>query len=161
MSQLGHSFAHATTAELSWHVHKCDLIGSLKSDLQDKKVGFFRDMDHELIIISEMVPQGPVLTAGGPLIQWGSPWPSACGGRPMRAWSAWLVCLGWTCQASGFTTQRASNADPVCVNRRLVTLLHRGHILFVGILPARWLHHTEIFMQILSVAPQSRLLCHT
>ena len=28
MIQLGHKFAHVTTAKLSWHVQNCDLIGS-------------------------------------------------------------------------------------------------------------------------------------
>ena len=30
----GHYFAHAMTAQLSWHVQNCDLIGSLESELE-------------------------------------------------------------------------------------------------------------------------------
>ena len=30
VSQAGPNFAHATTAELSWHVQNCDLLGSLE-----------------------------------------------------------------------------------------------------------------------------------
>ena len=32
----GHKFAHATTAELSWHVQNCDLVGSLDSKFVQK-----------------------------------------------------------------------------------------------------------------------------
>ena len=33
MIESGHNFAHATTAQLSWHLHFCDLIRSLASTL--------------------------------------------------------------------------------------------------------------------------------
>ena len=32
----GHNFAHAMTAELSWHVQDCGLIGSLESKFELK-----------------------------------------------------------------------------------------------------------------------------
>ena len=39
--QSGHNFAHATTAELSWHVQNCDMIGSFGCKLEKKRI-FFR-----------------------------------------------------------------------------------------------------------------------
>ena len=34
MIQLGHNFAYVTTAQLSWHVQKWDLFGSLLLKLE-------------------------------------------------------------------------------------------------------------------------------
>ena len=42
-----YKFAHAMTAELSWHVQICDLIGSLESKSRDKE--FSRDLSSELM----------------------------------------------------------------------------------------------------------------
>ena len=45
--QTGQNFAHATTAELSWHAQNSDLIGSLESILEWKE--FPQDFNYELI----------------------------------------------------------------------------------------------------------------
>ena len=34
MISSGHTFAHGTTAQLSWHVQNCDLVGSPLSKLE-------------------------------------------------------------------------------------------------------------------------------
>ena len=49
MIQSGHNFAHAMTAQLSWHVQNCDLIGWLESKLWQKK--FAQKFRYELINI--------------------------------------------------------------------------------------------------------------
>ena len=36
MTQSGHNFAHVMTAQLSWHVQNCDLIGSMQTKLKYK-----------------------------------------------------------------------------------------------------------------------------
>ena len=36
--QSGHNFAHAMTAELSWHVQNCDLVGLPESKLEQKNI---------------------------------------------------------------------------------------------------------------------------
>ena len=38
ITKSSHNFAHATTAELSWHVQHCDLIGSLESKWKQKQL---------------------------------------------------------------------------------------------------------------------------
>ena len=45
--QWVHNFAHATTAELPWHVQNCILIRSLC--VAQKQPVILRDLDHELI----------------------------------------------------------------------------------------------------------------
>ena len=45
--QLSHIFAHVMSAELSWNVQICDLIGLLEWELQCKQ--FFKDSIYELI----------------------------------------------------------------------------------------------------------------
>ena len=47
MIQAGHNFAHAMTAELSWHVQNFDLIGSLESNFEQTKLS--QDNDYGLI----------------------------------------------------------------------------------------------------------------
>ena len=47
-------FAHATTAQLSWHVQNCDLIASLEWKLYQNE--FSRDFSKELINHCEMCP---------------------------------------------------------------------------------------------------------
>ena len=47
MIRLDHNFAHDTTAELSWHVQNCDLIGSFF--LKKQQHLFLQDLDNELI----------------------------------------------------------------------------------------------------------------
>ena len=47
MIQSGQNFAHATTAQLSWHVQNCDLIRSLESPLKVKEILW--DFNYELI----------------------------------------------------------------------------------------------------------------
>ena len=54
MIQSVDNFAHVTTAELSWYVQNCDLIGSLESKLEHK--GYWQDVDYELRSLCEMVP---------------------------------------------------------------------------------------------------------
>ena len=49
--QSDHNFAHATTAELSWHVQNYDLIGSLQCKLdQIKNFQRFQQQAHKLFI---------------------------------------------------------------------------------------------------------------
>ena len=43
----GHKFAHVMTAELSWHVQNCDLIGYL-FDMKVQNI-IFEDFEHEFI----------------------------------------------------------------------------------------------------------------
>ena len=43
----GHNFVYAMTAQLSWHMQNCDLIGSLESKLEQNK--FAQDFSYELI----------------------------------------------------------------------------------------------------------------
>ena len=45
--QSSHNFAHAMTAELSWHVQNCNLIGSLEWKLEQIK--FSQDFNYELM----------------------------------------------------------------------------------------------------------------
>ena len=45
--QSGHYFAHVMTAQLSWHVQNCDLIGLLF--LSNSKVIFFQVLDYKVI----------------------------------------------------------------------------------------------------------------
>ena len=54
MIQSGHDFAHVTTAELSWHVQNCDLIGLLLLQLEQKE--FWWDFRHGLKMVCGMVP---------------------------------------------------------------------------------------------------------
>ena len=42
-----HNFAHAMTAQLSWHVQNCDLNGSLESQLEQNE--FLKDFNYELM----------------------------------------------------------------------------------------------------------------
>ena len=46
MTQSGHKFAHATTAQLSWHVQNCDLISWLF--FAQEQYVFWRDLNYEL-----------------------------------------------------------------------------------------------------------------
>ena len=52
----GHNFAHATTAELSWHVQICDLIVSKELELEKKL--FRQNFSYELISDMSNGPQG-------------------------------------------------------------------------------------------------------
>ena len=45
--QLGHKFAHATTARLSWHVQSCGLICSLA--FMSERYILLKDLNYELI----------------------------------------------------------------------------------------------------------------
>ena len=47
MIQSVHNFAHATTAELSWHVQNCERIGP--SFFSEGQVVFIQDLDWELM----------------------------------------------------------------------------------------------------------------
>ena len=47
MIQSSHNFAHAMTAQLSWHVQDYDLIGSLESKLEHQE--FQQDFNCKLI----------------------------------------------------------------------------------------------------------------
>ena len=51
----GHDFAQATTAQLSWHVQNCNLIGLLESILEQKH--FF---SHKISIMSSLTEMDPV-----------------------------------------------------------------------------------------------------
>ena len=42
-----HNFAHATTAQLSWHVQNCDMIGASKYQLEEKELS--QNLNYELI----------------------------------------------------------------------------------------------------------------
>ena len=48
MIHYGHNFAHVTTAQLSWHVQNHDLIGLLRSKLEQNKFTRFQLWAHEL-----------------------------------------------------------------------------------------------------------------
>ena len=52
MIRICHNFAHAMTAELSWHVQNCDMIGWSESKLELKY--FTQDFSYELINPYEM-----------------------------------------------------------------------------------------------------------
>ena len=47
MIRSGHNFAHATTAQLLWHVQNCVLIGSLCFTWEQHI--FFKNLDYELV----------------------------------------------------------------------------------------------------------------
>ena len=47
MVQSDDNFAHVTTAELSWHVQNCHMIGSIHFMLEH--YAFLRDLDEELM----------------------------------------------------------------------------------------------------------------
>ena len=47
MVQSVHKFAHATTAQLSWHVQNCDLIRSLF--FKQEQAEYLQDFNYELI----------------------------------------------------------------------------------------------------------------
>ena len=49
MIQLGHNFAHVTTAQLSWHEESCDLIWSLFS--KQERHTSVQDLDYELTFV--------------------------------------------------------------------------------------------------------------
>ena len=48
MIHYGHNFAHVTTAELSWHVQNHDLVGLLRSKLEQNEFTRFQLWAHEL-----------------------------------------------------------------------------------------------------------------
>ena len=47
MIQSGHNYAHAMTAELSWHVQNCDLLGSI--ELKSEQKEFSRNSNYHLM----------------------------------------------------------------------------------------------------------------
>ena len=53
MVQSSHNFAHAMTAQLSWHVQTCDMIGSIQLKL--KQYEFSQDFNFKLKPPCEMV----------------------------------------------------------------------------------------------------------
>ena len=58
----GHNFAHAMTAELSWHVQNCDLIQSLGSKQEQKQI--LQILNYKLINASWNGPEdGPDVMA--------------------------------------------------------------------------------------------------
>ena len=59
MIQPCHNFAHATTAQLSWHVQNCDMIESSFST-SDWNI-FLQDLDNELMNPLWDGPLGPVV----------------------------------------------------------------------------------------------------
>ena len=62
MIQSGYNFAHVTTAQLSWHVQNCDLIGSLESELKQKR--FSQNLNYEFITVYEMALGWQVVSIG-------------------------------------------------------------------------------------------------
>ena len=47
-----HNFAHATTAELSWHAQSCDMTASLKTELEERELS--QDLIDKLLTQCEM-----------------------------------------------------------------------------------------------------------
>ena len=62
--QTGHKFAHATTAELLWHVQNCNLIGSLELKLEQIKV--LQDLNYKLVSFKIKLQDQVVKLDGSP-----------------------------------------------------------------------------------------------
>ena len=50
-----HNFAHATTAQLSWHVRYCNMTGSLESQSEQNNNLDYQDFVYELVTLCETV----------------------------------------------------------------------------------------------------------
>ena len=55
MIPSGHKFAHATAAELSWHVQNCDLLRSLELGSKQKVVFFLQNLVIGLKLFMKLV----------------------------------------------------------------------------------------------------------
>ena len=70
MIQTGHKFAHAMTAQLSWHVLIDDPTGSLLFMTDQQLIP--QDLDDDLINCSETCPPDATVHPIGVLVQWPS-----------------------------------------------------------------------------------------
>ena len=90
MIPSGSKFAHIMSAELLWHVEKCDLIRSF-SFLFDKNTEFPQDWDYEL-----------------KNNLWNGPWSLKCSHKAFGIWDAIFTCLilSYICRDSRFVMSK-------------------------------------------------------